>query len=403
MRPRIAVPIHGRADPAWPPGVRLEDGLDEDEAVAVALWNSPGFQADLAALDISRGDLIEAGMIRNPLLTLLLPLGPKQLELTAALPIEALWQRPRRIAAAQIEVERVARGLVQSALDLVRDAVVAVSEVALAEARRSISARGVDLRRQIATIAASRLRAGEISVVEEQSVQLDLARAEEELLLSAYDESGARLRLLQKLGLPMRQGVRVIALPLVLRVGLVMNKALPEALALRPDVRAAELSIEAAAGRVGWERSKAVNQIAAIADANGQGKRGFEMGPGFQIELPIGNRNQGSIARARGEMERAAWQYVAARHRVETELRQADAEYAAARSAIEHLRTHSLPAWDDNVRRAERAFAAGEVSHLFVLEAIRQRLDAALREVELEARLRRAGAELDRCLGERRL
>src|SRR5262245_36901694 len=66
-----------------PPGVSVDGGLTEDAAVAIALWNNPTFQADLAALGLARADLIDAGMIRNPLLTLLLPLGPKQLEFTA--------------------------------------------------------------------------------------------------------------------------------------------------------------------------------------------------------------------------------------------------------------------------------------------------------------------------------
>jgi cobalt-zinc-cadmium efflux system outer membrane protein len=54
------------------------------------------------------------------------------------------------------------------------------------------------------------------------------------------------------------------------------------------------------------------------------------------------------------------------------------------------------------VVRVQRAFEAGDVSHLFVLEVARQRLDIESRAAELEAQLRRAAAELDRSLGGKR-
>ena len=40
-----------------PSGVVLEDGLTQDEAVALALWNNAAFQAILSELGIARVDL----------------------------------------------------------------------------------------------------------------------------------------------------------------------------------------------------------------------------------------------------------------------------------------------------------------------------------------------------------
>jgi cobalt-zinc-cadmium efflux system outer membrane protein len=84
-----------------PEGISLEDGLSEDEAVAIALWNNAQFHADLTALGLARADLIEAEMLTNPVFSLLFPLGPKVLEMTLNLPADILWQRPRRIATAK--------------------------------------------------------------------------------------------------------------------------------------------------------------------------------------------------------------------------------------------------------------------------------------------------------------
>src|SRR5262245_21113423 len=82
-----------------PADVTLDDGLTEREAVAVALWNNPAFQEALADLQIQRAELVQAGLLSNPVLSVLFPLGPKQLEFAAKMPLEALWLRPGRVAA----------------------------------------------------------------------------------------------------------------------------------------------------------------------------------------------------------------------------------------------------------------------------------------------------------------
>ena len=110
----------GRSD-LLPSTVSLEDGLSEDEAVTLALWNNASFQEALADLGLSRADLVQAGMLPNPTLSMLFPIGAKPLELTVKYPLETLLLRPRRVAAARLDHERTAQRLVQSGLDLIRD------------------------------------------------------------------------------------------------------------------------------------------------------------------------------------------------------------------------------------------------------------------------------------------
>jgi cobalt-zinc-cadmium efflux system outer membrane protein len=105
--------------------------------VAIALWNNAALQADLAALKVARADLLDAGLLRNPTLQLLLPFGYTQFEMLLNLPGEILWQRPKRVAAAKIETDRVARGLEQNGLDLVRDVRCAYYDLQLARLPRA--------------------------------------------------------------------------------------------------------------------------------------------------------------------------------------------------------------------------------------------------------------------------
>src|SRR6185503_13808599 len=53
----------GPGDGSLPAGVVLEDGVREDEAIALALWNNAAYQETLTELGLRRADLVQAGMI----------------------------------------------------------------------------------------------------------------------------------------------------------------------------------------------------------------------------------------------------------------------------------------------------------------------------------------------------
>lgn len=392
-----------------PPGIDLARPLTEDDAVAIALWNNGLFQADLATLGVARADLLDAGMIKNPLLTLFLPMGPRQLEFTATLPVEALWQRPRRIAAARLEVERVAEALVQHGLDLVRDTKLAHSNLLAASEREALVRSSAELRGRLAQMAEARLRAGDISALEASTAQIDARSAQEEVVHASRRTQLARAVLRGRLGLggardpsgaSLHQDDRLVAAAAAPEPRQVDDAAaaIKQALALRPDLRAAELAIEAAGARLGWEKTKIVPNLAATAKGSGVGGE-FVVGPGFALEIPLFNQNQGPRARAAAEIERAIWLYAATRQRIVEDVETAQVQYLEARDALAVLRAGILAAVDENVRRAEKAYQGGDAPYLVVLEASRQFLDARLREADAVAALRRAGAELDRSIG----
>ena len=238
---------------ALPAGVDLTDGLSEDEAVAVALWNNAELEATLAELGMARADLVEAGLIRNPVFSLLFPLGPKQLEFTLTWPLESLWQRPKRVAAAQADVGKTAARLVQGGLSLVRTVRVAHAELLLAEERVRLAQETRDVRGRIAEIADARLRLGDLSPLEAATTRIDAARAEDDASRAAHDAESSRQRLMSLIGLG-AEGPAVRLTPPPLSSSAVVPELpalLKEALAARPELRAAELGMEAAAKRAG--------------------------------------------------------------------------------------------------------------------------------------------------------
>jgi len=383
-----------------PPDVTFDDGLTESESVAVALWNNPGFQLALAELGIQRAELVQAGLLPNPVLSVLFPLGPKQLEFAAKLPLEFLWLRPGRLAAAEYDCEKVAALLVQAGLDVIRDVRAAFADVRLAARRAELSDEVAALLDRGSELAQARLRAGDVSELEAAAPGVEALGARADAARARRDVAAAREQLRALLGLG--EGPRpefVLRPPGEERPVVDEAVLVSRALAARPDLRAAEMGVQASAERAGLSNWDFL-ALSGILDANDRkGKDGVEVGPGAELPIPLFDRGQGRRARADAELEKASRHYVAVRERIAAEVRLARVRYLAAREALEISRAQIVATLEEAHRRAERAHEAGETSALPVLEAARRLADARRREAESEAELHRAKAELERSVG----
>jgi cobalt-zinc-cadmium efflux system outer membrane protein len=385
---------------ALPPDVNLSDGLTQEEAVAVALWNSPSFRATLADLGIARADLAEAGLLRNPIFSLLFPWGPKQMEFTLQFPFEALWQRPARVTAARLNTQAIGERLVWDALSLVAQVRSAHADAITTDRRVVLATENADLTRRLADITDSRLRAGDISDLEARAPRSDASRADVVRRAAEHDRDLARLTLSALLGLDRA--------PIDLQPRLsaaydapsctVDEARLKGALASRPDVRAAELTIEEASARARWERSRVLALI-GVLDANGEGDEGFELGPGINLDVPVLNRNQGGVARATAEIERASYLYATARAQVIADVRSAAVRVNQAQQALEAWTTDIVPSLETEQRQAESAYQAGEVALFSVLDVSRRLVDSRMRQLDAESDLYRSRISLDRAIG----
>ena len=389
-----------RHDPAIPDGVDLLDGLSADEAVILALWNNPSFHADLAQLSFARADLAEAGALPNPMLTLLFPLGPHQLSSYLLMPLAALAQRPARVQAARRDVERVAHSLVQSGLDLIRDVRVAHFEAVAQEER--VQARGELLRLWTASeaLAKSRTEAGDISRGELDALRGETLLAADQAARAEQDATAARLRLRVLLGVTDAQLPPTIVLtqPPEPTVEVDTATLIRDALAARPDLRAAELAVEAAGKRLGLERARIFQ---ALLRVDGQlDAQGFRPSLGIhQIELPILNWNPGGRGRAKAELEQALWRYVVVQQRIIAEVETAELQARQAHDSLDRWRGGLFEALESSLAAATERYRGGEDSYVVVLDATRRLQDARLREIDLRLDLARAGALLDRSVG----
>ena len=387
--------------PSIPPSVDWHDGITEQEAVALALWNNPEYRELLAELGISRAGVIEAGQLANPDFWTVFPVGVKQLEFALNVPLEALWLRPERLAAAQTESQRIGNQLVQNGLDLVRDVRVAFADLALAEERLRLAHQSARLREQITELAEARLRAGSASELDVMTARIDQLIEQQLAEHSTHDVELARERLRYMMGVGLTDvEVEAVAPGEAPKVDADPETLVAEAIAARPDLWAAEFALEAARQRARLAEWDYLKLAAVFPDANGGGKRGFEAGPGLAFAVPILNQNQGAKARAAADVEKARRGCETLRQKIALEVRRAHVRVVQAREDFEKWNTTIRPASEEAVATSEKAYRDGGASLLLMLLGSRQLLDAQLRQAEAAAELRKAVAELERCVGQ---
>lgn len=390
---------------ALPPQVHTADGINEEEAVSIALWNNAQLQADLANIAIAQADVLNAGIISNPLIRYLAPTGGLNVSGYINFAFDFLFQRQKRITAAQTDALRVEQNSLQRTYTLIRDVQVAYTDLLLSKERLNILKENAVLRKQMAELANSRLRNGDISELEVTTFRADSATAQDDVIKAMLDTSLKKNTLAVLLGFPPDTALTLQPTIFYSDTQKILEQTyLQLAYDYQPELRAAQINIQAIGKRLGWERSRILAFIPTLNYQHLPGNGGSKFlpnafNPGIQLEIPILNRNQGGIARAKAEMEAAAYQYVATRQRIALDVENAYQRYEQAWNSHRVWAQSTLPALEEAVRLSQSSYRNGDISYLPVLEAQRQLLNAKLRRVEIQADIRRSVSALNFSIG----
>lgn len=399
LQTRTGAGARGDSVEALPPNVTLQDGLNEDEVVSIALWRNPSFRAELTRIDAARATLDEASRPANPQLSAMGPLGPISAVATLLVPLESLWQMPSRTEAAAREADATGEAVLMRALDIVRDARLLHVELRLAADRAALRQELLDFAVEVARIASARAQAGEVSPMEERVLSTDAQLSADARDLALTEVALARARLVAQLALDDDTSTLVATFERDIAAPPNVEGLIAIARTTRPDARAAELAITAAAARGNWERTRVV-AIGALVEGHWT-QDGPALRLGGRADLPIFNANQGAIGRADADVERVtALHEVVARTTV-LEVTTAHARLLQATRSRQRFESDVLPALDDALAIATRTFESGEDTYLIVLDVLRRTGEARLRHAELVAEQRRAMSELERAIGAR--
>lgn len=395
-------PAKSAGELAFEEWVEWTDGLSEEEAIVIGLWNNPAYQELLADLQIAQADVVQAAQLRNPQVNTMFPVGPKQWELALQLPLDMLWVRPIRVSATELESHRVAERLVQDGLNVVRDVRLAYIDWQLAVQQARLMQEDVALRNEISRIAEARLAAGDLAELDVAAIRLDTQISRGNAIRATHTVELARERLRNLLGLQLTDHVLELAEPTSLPqpTDLDVDQLVSDAVSSRPDLRAVQLSINAAQQRASLARRSVWLPVLVFPDINSRGSKGFEAGPGLQFTVPLFHHNDGEVLQAQADAERLCRQFINGRDMAAMEVRQA---HIQLQQAVDDLDVwhHVIPQANDAVASSRKALQENTVSLLLVLETTRQLLTSQTREREAEAQLRRAVAELERSVGHR--
>ena len=286
-------------------------------------------------------------------------------------------------------------------MGLIRDVQTTYIDLWLIREQVHLAEEDAQLRIRLAELAQRRLRAGDISELTASAAYVDSLRAADTTKRFSKQAVLLKNELNAMLGCTSYDTEFDIALSdKTAKSTASIDELLETALAARPDLRAAELTIEAAGERLGWEQSK-IYKFIAIIDAKDEGEDSLSVGPGFSVEIPIFNQNNGQIARADAELEQAARQYEAVRQNIILQVRQAHTKYISVQEEFELWNNDIIPSLETTLEQTRKSFEAGELPYISVLQARQTLIEAQIHKTELAAHLHRIAAELNYYIGKK--
>ncbi len=189
-----------------------------------------------------------------------------------------------------------------------------------------------------------------------------------------------------------------------------INTLVAMALEARPDVAAFRLGIARAEADVKLARANRFSDVYLLYQPytayNGApfGRSGVNSWAlGATVPLPVYNRNQGNIERARINVSQVRTELAALERRAVIEVRKAEREYAISRAAVQRLQTDLVP---DALRVRDttfRQFSLGEVDAIAYLNAQKAYQEVVRQYRDTLVRHRRSMLRLNTVVGQRLL
>jgi cobalt-zinc-cadmium efflux system outer membrane protein len=406
VRPALAVVVAGAvaaaaggraaAQPVAPDrGVPAE--VTADQAVALYRERSPRLAASRAAIDVAAADLVDAAIHPNPTLSINTTnivqgedtFGHSQELVGLDIPILIGGQRGHRTRAAEARVVARRAGVdadqAKAELDIRR------RFLALAAAQRKAAAlaTALDDARTVRAIVAGRQQAGAKSPYELERTDLALAALASRHDEAVTDVTAASGELAAAVGIAGWQP----------RAAGPFEPPVAPAAAAAPGADHPDLVVGAAA-LAAARRDEAAAHADAVPTPSLQlqgfgttDPQGIAVTVGVAIPLPVFDRNQGAVARARAQQRAAELDHLATGAELTAELAHATAVEVARCDAVTRFRAGAIERLPRVRAMAEASYRSGQGGIVELLDALDAITEARLREIELVAAA--LAAELD--------
>lgn len=386
----------------------LSDGVNEGEAVAVALTLNPDLQVARASIGESEALLVSARVLPNPELGVGFQQGfngTPGFVLDADLLFELLkpGERSARVGAAAARAEASRAAVLAQEYHLATDVRRQVLTVLVAERQLALLDDEASLRKRAEELVRQRKEVGEGNELEVSAATLDAAEVERDRRLARAELERARLELRQLMGLPPTVSVPLTdsGKPLaVMMFNEPSNSELQDRmLAGRLDLRVKEAEYHAAEEDLRLAVARQYPRLKIGPSFEHDGVSDNYVGVGATLELPIFDRNQGGIASAAAARDRLHAQYTALLHRLSSTAFAARSRARLAREEVDAEEQDILPRLQHNQDLSRAAFEARELNVFDWISAQQRALRTRRAYLDSVAAYRLAVLELDAATG----
>jgi cobalt-zinc-cadmium efflux system outer membrane protein len=367
---------------------------------ALARAHATRGQAIVAAAQVAeaRAALRSAGAITNPTASYSHSGAVPQEHFLVDQPLDFLFRRGHERSAARAHITGAEADSIQTVAGLAREVRAAFYGALASAISAQLIAAQAAYADSVAAIAAARLRAGDISLLEQEQAAQEAGRARQALSAAREAASVGSAALARAIawdgtGPPYPVGA--------LDADLATPVTEPPAMDSLPVVRAA---VADSAATAALARSAAVSRIplptilggAEWGDPNQPGTLGVI---GLAVPLPLWQSGGGPAAEARARARRAAALAAEARLEAARALTEARAHLKESGERARFARDSMLPGAALLRARAVRAYQAGETGILPVLDALRSEREVALAAIQDELAYQEALADWYALLG----
>jgi len=386
----------------------LSRELTVDAAVQIALLNNPALQATFEDLGIAQADLVQAGLLKNPVffLSSRFPIsgGATDLELAVAQDFVDVLLLPlrKKVAAATFEASR--QRVISAVIDLAGETRCAFYSLQgaqqMLEMRQSIraaAAAALDAARKLREAGNTR----ELDLANQQSLE-EQAELEAESADAEARESRQRLTLL--MGIVDDEGWIVSSRLPELPSTEIADAATLErsAIAHRADLIAAGAEVRSAASQFKLVKPFSLFTDATVGvDGEQDPHGGWVVGPTVQIPIPLFDTGSAKVSRAEGAWRQAIRRYASLSLRVRGEVRSALLRLHAARIRATRFRTRILPLRGRIVVQTQLQYNAMQVGIFELLQSRQMQIDAGREYIQSLLEYWIARTDLEKATGGR--
>jgi len=356
----------------WPPS-----SWDFPLLTLAALYYHPDMEVARAKLEAADAAVITAGARPNPSVAFspsysgqpLEFFSPWTLGFTLDVPIETAGKRGYRIAQARHLANSAALNVASTAWQIRTAVRSSLVDLYAANLTQEVLMKQQDAQNQIVGLLEARLKAGQSSLPELQSVRTAAAQTALQLRESEKQRAQARVHLAEALGLPVNalDGITLTFaafadLPDTESAGSLRREALQN----RPDLLGALAEYEASQSALQLEIARQYPDIhVGPGYAWNQGVNNYSLD--FSLMLPVLNQNQGPIAEAGAQRHEAAARFTALQARVINEVDAALAGYRDTRLKLAAADT-PLAGAQQRMGSVQASFDGGAADRLELLQ-----------------------------------